>query len=356
MLLIAQIPLADARPFVGRDVRRLQRPRFDLGFDPRRADFLRSFGALEERPAGLPGDWPSEDLYCRAGRAIQIDPAALQHLKGPARGPGQFVPTMRRLLSDSDAVGRAELWLARVPRRPLRRPMTARNVESLLEAFAALPVDCRNGSGFTPATVRTMGDHLAAQVLVSTTERAAQPDGFAPQNWWVTAGRPLLMLQYAEEELSALPGAATAVPVDGRGMTLHHLKVGHELTWLIGVGPRGNTARLRELRLHLMRLHCEHEVARIVVEHCDGRLVGSKALQRYLKRTAKLIGRTKFYGHRPSATLKVAYDSTEQATAAPRVTLEQGIKRALRQCREQREASASAVAEVAPRRFPIQPR
>lgn len=341
MLLIAQIPLADARPFVQGPVGRLDRPRFDLGFDPQRADFLRSFGAIKERPAGLPADWPSEDLYCRATRAIQVDPTALERLKGVARGPGQFVPTVRRLLSDSDAVGRAELWVAHVPRRPLRRPMPARDVECLLRAFAAMPVGCRSANELTPTTVLEMGRPLAAQVLASTTKRPAPAGALAPQGWWLSAGRPLLMFQYAVEEISALPPAAIAVPVDDRDITLHHMSVGEELAWLIGVDRRANTARLRELRLHLMRLHCEHQVARLMVTHFANRLLAaSPALRHYFKRTRKLIGRTKFYGHPPSATLQAAYGYAEQASAGPRVTLEQGLTTAVRDCRRQEKADA----------------
>jgi hypothetical protein len=348
MLLIAQVPLADARPFVNGDVRRLERPRFDLRFEPRekpkKPDFLRSFGALEQRRPGLPRDWPSEDRYCRAGRAIQIDTAALERLKGPARGPGQFVPSMRRLLSDSNAVGRTELWLTRVPRRPLRRPMSDHQVEALLAAFATMPVGCRSGKHITKSTVLAMGPLLAAQALTSTTQRFKPPDGFATQDWWVTAGRPLLMLQYAEEEVLALPPQAIAVPVESKHMTLHYMTVADEGTWLIGVGPRANTARLRELRLHLMRLHCEDEVAGILVEHFAGRrIAASEDLQRYLKRSLKLIKRTKFYGRPPSATLKVAYEYAEQVVAGPRVTLEQSLKKALRECRKQRKAAATEI-------------
>ncbi len=341
MLLVAQVPLADARPFEHDEVRRLTRPRFDLGFDPQSAGFVRSFGALQERAPGLPADWPAEDLYCHAARAVQIDTAQLKVLKRSTGGPGQFVPVMRRLLSNGEAVGRAEIWLARTPRHPLRQPMTDRDVEHLLEDFATMRVGCRSGDRLTEATVLTMGKLLAAQVLASTTKRSEQPDGFAPKGWWVTPGRPLLLFQYAHGDVAALPFAATAVPVDNATMTLHHMSVGGELVWLVGLSARANTARVRELRLHLMRLHCEHEVARMMVTHIiDDRLVATDGLEHYLERTSGLLSRTLFYKHPPSATLKIAYQYAEHVTAAQRSTLEQRVDEQLENCRETVRAAA----------------
>jgi hypothetical protein len=343
MLLLAQVPLADARPFEREDVRRLPRPRFDLLFDPQSADFVRSFGPLRERALGLRIDWPFENLYCQAARAIRIDMAQLRALKRPSGGPGHLTPVIRRLLSDSKIVGRAELGLARVPPHPLREPMAGDDVERLLEDFAHMPVSCPRGDELVRTTVRTMGDVLADQILASTT-RHSKAEAFTPKSWWVTAGRPLLMFQYAQQEVATLPGAATAVPVNSATMTLHHMTIGNELTWLIGLSPRTNMARLRELRLHLMRLHCEHQVAHIMVRHIAyRRLEATDDLEHYLERTSGLLHRTSFYGHTPSATLKIASQYMEQATAADRATLEHGLDSALSECRAAVRAGAKAL-------------
>lgn len=328
MLLAVQIPLADARTFESSPTHRLPRPRFDLGFDPDGAEFLRSFGPVCERAPGLPADWPSEDLYCHADRGLKLDVAELRRLKRSVRGSGHFTPIARRILSDGKATARAELWLSDAPQGDRSAPLAADDVHRLLEGFSAMKVRCRNPHRTVDTTTASMGPVVAAQLLASSTRRSGVPHDFVPKPWWITSGRPVFLLQYAPHEITELPATAIELATPASGVRLHHVRIGDRLVWLVGTLPGTERLLQRELRLHLLKLHCAREVTRRMLLHLADERLRHADMKWYLEKALGLMSRKRFHRFDPSPTLKLAYKYEEQVSGAQRRSLEEKLREA----------------------------
>jgi hypothetical protein len=360
VFLAAQIPIADLRPFVRDDTRKLGRPRFTHGFNVNQPEFLRAFGALAEQEPGLPTDWPSENLYCHAARGLRLQPAVLQALSATVGGPGHFVTAFRRYLSNGGAVGRLELGIDHAPRTARVPPLDAAAVARLVHAAAGLKVDVRAKDAIPRVAFADAGPLLAAQLLSSSTEWSATAPGWRPEAWWIAPGRPLLVVEYAPGEVTALPGDAQPVAIDVPGVTLHfqQLSAAHRGTrvWLAELGPDLTPQALRALRLHLLRLHSEREAIRIVLEAiADQRVPIPPDLPRddelvlYLEDALGFLERKRVYGHEQSALLRAAYASDETMTGNDRETLLREVGKTYRRIHDRVEAFTEPVS------YPLMP-
>jgi hypothetical protein len=357
-----QIPLADVRLYLS-DTKKLHVPDYLLGPDEGAAEFLRNFGRFEPRRRGAGDDWPAENVYCRAARGVRFAEGGLPILEEPPGSQGRFECAYRRYLSNGKAVSRIELGLVRRSRRPL--PQTqAQQVRGLLERVLHLPVRIRTENGFHDARLIEAGAPLARQVLRSTTNWKAADREFTPEDWWVTSGRVLLLLEYAPDEVDGLPGLARPAPTDIPGLKLHHVSFtdGTRIAraWLLEIEPTADFERVRQIRLHLMRMHTEREVLRQVLRQIAKKRLALPAtpqerseLLDYVEKSLGFLERTSVYGNPQSELLKTAYGYDDLFTGDDRVSLLQALGDVRRHLRERLDAAAPDVDDDDEQRYQL---
>jgi len=348
MFVAFQVPLADARPYLD-TVNKLAVPNFLLGPDETREEFMRNFGPFEWRRRDPGEDWPAENVYCRATRGVRFAPGALATLDQNVN----FECAFRRYLSNGKAVARIEIGLVRRA-RGRRPPLDGDGLRQLLQRAFQLPVRVRSASGFEGVTLMDAGQLLAQHVLRSTTNWQAAGPSFRPEDWWVTPGRVLALLEYRPEEVEAVPRLARRVESTIPGLELHHVSFtdGRRITraWLMMVDPSAELARVREIRLHLFRLHAEREGLRQILRQIDrGRLAlpaakeeGSELLG-YFEKSLGFLQRKSVYGNPQSELLKTAYEFDDLFTGGDRTSLLSQLGDVARHLRERLAAAAPDV-------------
>lgn len=357
MFVALQQPFADGRPFIGSDSRKLALPTFALGIDVNQSQFLRGFGLFDERRPGVPSDWPAEDVFCGAARGVRLAADALAALDDQVAAPGHFVCAFRRFLSNGEAVSRIEIGIGRRPSGARGAPMDGEQLVRFLQTCLRLPIHFRSRNATVSAELVSAGSKLARHVLNSST-RWKDAEGFEPIPWWVTPGRLLVLLEYSPHEIASLPELARPVALETEDLALHHLGFRRETrfarVWLLGIRPGANRDRLRGIRLHLLRLHCEREAVGAILRHISqGRLPLPAAktprtpLLGYLENAMGFLERGKVYGHDQSQLLDIAYGYDDLVTGAQRATLREELGRIYRSLAERvdREASAANAGE-----------
>jgi hypothetical protein len=352
MFVAFQIPLADARPYVG-GVNKLAVPNYLLGPDETREEFMRNFGPFEWRRQDPGDDWPAENVYCRAARGLRFVEGALSTLEKDTGNRVSFECAFRRYLSNGKAVARIEIGLARRARTP-RAPLDGEGVRELMQRAFQLPVRVRGASGFDEVALMDAGPLLAAHVMRSTTHWKAAGSSFKPADWWVTPGRVLALLEYRPDEVSDVPARARKVQTTIPGLELHHVSFqkGRRITraWLMQVDPSAERARVREIRLHLFRLHAEREALRQILRQIAQDNLALSAdtdasgdLRSYFEKSLGFLRRTSVYGQPQSELLKTAYEFDNLFTSGDRASLLAALGDVGRHLRERLDAAAPDV-------------
>lgn len=301
-------PVVDLRPFLpDQAVARLTRPLWPT--PTARQDFLRASGPVRPRLQGGVDEWAGEDNFASASMALRL-PDQLRHQRiGTDEAPCIVSHVFRRFYC-SGVVGRFEIGF-RI-QRDTRAALTAAATAQLIAACASLPVRLRGASDTRP--LLTAGAGLARHFLGASTDRKA---GISPQPWWVAAGQPALLIEYAAADgLASLPHARVVSSARVGAEVLQHawLEIaGQRLsTWLLRRDAAGaSPEELRKLRIHLVRLHCERECLRLVLEATAQQRLGNSLdqaheLNDYLDRTLPLVSRPTSHGVEQSQLLDVA--------------------------------------------------
>lgn len=310
-------PIADLRPLLpDRDVARLLRPLWPT--PTARRDFVRSSGAVKPRLQGGADEWAGEDNFADASLALRL-PNQLRHQAvGQAQAASTIGHVFRRFYC-SGIVGRYEVGF-RVTRHS-SAPLSPTETAQWLAATTTLPVRLRRQTHTQP--LLKAGSDLAQQFLNASTDRKAASQ---PEAWWVAAGEPALLVEYrGEDGLSPLPHARVVSSARVGAEVLHHawLEIeGQRLsTWLLRRDdPAIQADELRKLRIHLVRLHCERECLRLVLEAAMQQRLGQTVpqadeLDDYLDQSLPLVTRPVSHGVEQSQLIEVARSAW--ATALP---------------------------------------
>jgi hypothetical protein len=250
VLIVCQFPFADLRPFLATDPHRLKDPPFPVPTPGRH--FLRSTGQVKLRRRGVPRVWPEDGRYCEARSAIKLMGISGQGNAGAWENACQGA--FRRFYSDGRSTVRFELGLA----------VEEEACEHLADVAAAtleLPVRIPDvGSGHVDVPLFRAGPPLGRHLLDSTTEVTAQ--GTNTKDWWVAPGRPLLLVEYPAAWYDGFEPPGRAIrQLESKGITLRHARLEHRgdslSAWFVGISCHVDREVLRELRLHLLRLHAE---------------------------------------------------------------------------------------------------
>lgn len=323
MLVIAQLPMADVRPFLPVQTHRLERPRWGAPLSPdHTSGFVRNVGELRRRRGGGDMSWENEGFYCDARRALRLPSDLPRQAFGPADAPiAAFKGSSRagsRRYYTSGPIVRIEVGLSRIwgPHK-----LASHGLNQFLESVLNLPLHVRDATDPQPQPLHAIGPLLGALVLASTTRRTTDAT-FRPESWWVSPGRPVLFVEYHAGEIADPPatGSEVYLPPD-YGLRLYHWWTSfdhHDVqAWLLRRTIDSDRDALRRIRVHLMRLHAELECAIQVLRLAydeDGNAKVSPpsgtheaaVLGDYLARLQRLLGKQTVYGHPQEPILEAA--------------------------------------------------
>lgn len=364
LLIVFQFPFADIRRFIGGDHYRLAIPAFPFGQPGR--DFIRSTGQIKSRRRGTPRVWPEDGTYCDAKSAIR-----LLGISGQGHGQQHSLPdtwwldsvrcAFRRYYFDGCCNARIEVGLASTfelfpwsdqfwwTNATTRRVSAARFVQTLLDIPVRVPhiverttTDGKSDKRRQDVQTRLAdaGRPLGKHLLAATT--SILPQAIATQDWWISPGRPLILVEYDASLKPDLPPGRPVRQLEDDGIFLHHSRVEHGATsvgaWFVGLDQDRDRAKLRELRLHLLRLHAELQSMMGVLRAARaGKLPtepGTEAfdeLQRFLNHALRLLQSRSRHALPQSALLDAALDAVDAMPEAETALLMHELSGARRQ-------------------------
>ena len=282
MLLSVHFPCADARGFLPQLGGRLRRPQWDLP-DPNN-DFVRHFGPLRIRVKGGSKLFVGESTVCRADGALRF----------PSWRESQLRCVFRGFYADGSALAKFDVGVAGVrERRPSEK---TRKAEEIVRRVAELAVTVPLADTHARSRLGQVGPQLARAYLRAST--SAKLSGVVA-DWSVRGGSPVITVLHGRRDRLLLPTDATVIPASAehRGLELAHWWLHFAGTqrrvFSIGYGydygDVADYAFARQLRIDLVRLHCEREALRLVLTMVStGQLAPaprspeSDALQTYL--------------------------------------------------------------------------
>lgn len=274
MLIKAQFPITDVRSFLGSETGKLDSPFFPL-LDSDKPEFLRHFGVAKERYRGGAAQLPEEDKYCTADRALRLDHFhdkifGLNHL-AVARCPS------RRFFSNG-VLGRFEIAFSLKGGIDSKQQSLTRLIH-LVERTLSLKIrfDAPDSDYGKVFDLQFIGDKIAADGYLRSSTGHPH-DGSVRQDWWVTAGNPVVLIEYCRgfnhPDIEGLPSVEgckiLGVHLSHRWLQREGRDVG---VWFLGRSADSNDAQIRTLRQIILRMHAEYEG---------------------LKKTLRLIGQKKF--------------------------------------------------------------
>lgn len=319
-----RLPIADARGFSSNpDV--AQSVRLPVAWD--QGQFVRGFGEITRRPAGTVGPWSHEAAFADLARTLLFDNAPIEAFN--RKFPDLSVLKIRKrawmALPDSSALIDVDVALQVAPQGARRRNYPRRGQFSMVEIShavaqaAALPVRVRSaGRSVDPVRLLMAGSPLASRFAFHTSASESSTAGI------VRAGRTTVVLEapgqipcdannFRSEQLSVsgINLVSFDVRVDGGGDVRCHVLWDQS-------GSKGNRKKIRELRIHILRLHSIHELMRHLassvvtsskaeISDAEG-TPGFDALQQTLLSCVRtVLSRERPGGARPEAILDTAF-------------------------------------------------
>lgn len=310
MLVVAQQPIIDVRGMVRDTTGRIRAP--DWKWLPVHEDeFVRGLGSIKERWLKGVQPWSGEAYFVDAAQTLRFESTA-QWCNSLG---GAFQPVFRRYFSDG-TVGRLEIGL-RTPRR------LGPKVDCSPAAIAidAMSLSMRLGDD-SPVPFVEMGPRFAQFLLEATTLTDTERRPPALETWWVLAGSPLVVCELAVDEIRSDAAAATPSQLAGSrgGALIEHrwLTVARRRVslWFVVAGPTASPDVMRRLRVHISRMHAEHEAFRVVLRLCDNEQLdigASGEVRSYINERAGLLLRRQFAGFPQRDLLELVLDDWETA-------------------------------------------
>lgn len=325
MLITVQFPLADLRPFVAAETRRLKAPDFPT---PRAdVDFIRSFGRVARREEGGLAEFAGEDIFCDAARAIRFD--ATFSIRA-ALGLGHRYCAFRRYFSDGSGVTRMEIGVGFGNRK-------VDDLTKLLTETLELPVTIGRGDKAEKTTLLRADRPLARMVLRASTK--AQQD-FKPQSWWITPTEPAVLVEYSldREPIQLPPGFQDIEHPAAKGIELAYdrMEIGGRAVgvWLFGTRDAHDRDYRHRLRLTLLRLHAQREVVKEVLRAINADKLEvvrtkpedppdhpSNLLQEFLTETIARMDRAEYAGVKQTELLRAAEEMQDAPLTGERAAI-----------------------------------
>jgi hypothetical protein len=358
MLLVAQFPLSDARPFANDRAWRLPVPDWPAPRTFNNPQFVQHFGAATQRRKGADSAWGDEAAFCRAHHAVALPD--LRRTKLGAEGAAVSVDcAFRRLFVDqSNVVVRVEVGLANARHTPLRADLGATGLLAFAESALELPVRVPDTAiAAIAAPLATQGRRLAKLYEFATTARKHR-DSRAPR--LVEDGLPMLVVELADGEPFPVPAEASSVDpgqIGGARAAFIWLmsSAGRLPVWFLNRGE-ASEAHIRSLRLCLLRLHAEQQSLDLVIKQLRRGSIqyvrddDPGGLSDYLNQATKRISRPTWGGISQSAIVD-AFGAAEPVRYDDSAGLMDRLEGARRQVAEKvdaywRERTATRISQV----------
>lgn len=334
MFIAIQFPLVDCRAFVNSDTNRLSLPAWPLPMLDK--EFIRASGIVRERPRGGLESWPGEEIYCSANRAIRFFPfLSRQRIK--LGKDVSFICVFRRFLRNGEALSRVELgFLIREDRDPPQFfPADSQDFVDLINGCLSIRVRIPSADGAdTTCELYKCREQLAKHYLQATTQRI-NSELAETEDWWLSPGNPLMLIEYKLNEMCELPKHAKPIIINtldtGFSGSLNHYAIekgGKRLgVWFLDIS-KDNPEIIRRIRLHLFRIHAERECLKQILRllilgslQPRTRTEASNNLQWYLKDSTRSLSREARYGLSQSALLKEMLKVEDIVSRGERATL-----------------------------------
>lgn len=335
MFVALQFPFIDVRPFLQTETGRLTLPDWK-SLQPD-IDFVRSFGLVKRRLRGGIIEWPGEEMYCRALRALRFVNASAKLPADMSRGAAAAVQhiAFRRFLADGAALARFEIGFAyRTAQQKVVR-LRSKDFIALVRFVLSQEVVVPHDSAHKSCTLGEASQFLAKHYLRASQSLKAPP----PEDWWVAPGNTLLLLEYDtwEADVRGFPKHVRKVEskiLQKAEIDLAHMWAeykGKEVgVWLLGYhsADKANRDLLRRLRLSLFRLHAEREtmgrvfrlVGRKKIETKKG-TAQTELLQAYIDNGMRILSKQSYEGLPQSDILDAAYQAEDLVSEGERATL-----------------------------------
>lgn len=274
-------------------------------------EFIRGSGIVKRRQRGGLASWSGEEIYCTAKRALRFRPLLRYQPVGALGNSVSLDSAFRRFLFNGEVVSRVELGFRVVSSKNSENPFPLRRQEvlDLIEGCLSIKVNVQSTSRVPiSCDLLNCGQHLAKHYLQSTT-RSIDGKLAQTEDWWVSPGTPLLLIDYKDYEINMLPKYARLVAVhedSSDSPALHYCRI--ERTGMrLGVWFLGDFWKdldlARRIRLHIFRFHAEKEclqqVLRLIIQdrlQFGVRTESSNNLQQYLLGCNKLFSKKLRFG------------------------------------------------------------
>lgn len=344
-------PVADLRPLLPDvDAKRLTRPLWPTPSAGH--DFLRSSGMIWPRLQGGAEEWAGEDNFADAALALRLPDRLRSRVFGLEETACTLSHVFRRFYS-SGIVCRFEMGFR--ARRARAGSLDAAGTVRLLAATSCVPARVRRLAHAQPLVA--VGADLARQYLIGSSDRKSEK---ALSEWWVAAGNPAMIVEYDRGDRIAPPPHARVVSSARVGATvLHHawLEIAERRVscWMLRCDdPAARTSEFRKLRIHLVRLHCERECLRLVLEAASRQrlartLPQADELDDYLAGSLPLLTKPVSHGVEQSQLLDAAKSAWETALPGQSASFEALAQKTSKQVARyirRSEAAASVVTQI----------
>jgi len=325
MFIAFQIPFADERSFLPDLGKRLTWPTWPFPISGR--EFVRGFGQVRDRRRGGIENWIGEDVYCRARSAVTFDPSLDLQLLGPRLAPQRPTCVFRRLLANGGPVARLEIGL-RILSRQGKWLIDGTECLELVRSCLKVSVRVPSAKNLEQAyELCCIGEPLARHYLNSSTPRVSGENSIT-EDWWITPGDPVLLIESRQGEVSSLPRTARFVrQLDFAEITIHHFRVEYRsratAVWFLQIAENGDFDVVRRLRIHLLRLHAEIETLKTIFRAVIRQRLNPKtdSIQRYFQQSLRLLMHKQSHGFRQSEILRAALEWQELVSPGERETL-----------------------------------
>lgn len=337
MFVALQFPFVDVRPFIQTETGRLSVPDWQE-LKPDR-DFIRSFGLVKRRLRGGVIEWPGEELYCRALRALRFVNSYTKLPADMAVGAAeasQYI-AFRRFLADGCALARFEIGLGYREKNTRQRDVRLRSKDfiSLVRFVLSQKVSVTHDSAQKTCELAEASEYIAGHYLHASQSLKAA----APEDWWVAPGDTLLLLEYDTGDTDVRGFPKHARPVQSDVLKKANIDLAHMWAeykgkqvgvWLLGYDgdDKANRDLLRRLRLSLFRLHAERESMKRVFRLIARKQIEVKKdtpqterLQDYIHNATRILSKQTYEGLPQSAILDAAYQAEDLVGAGERATL-----------------------------------
>jgi len=312
-------------------------------------DFIRWFGATKKRFQGGLKDWVGEDYYCLAERGIRFEQSFPKKTFGFKEKRIRLDCTFRRFFCpyENRIVSRVELGFSRAEgwnsssNEPIANSCpTKLNAVDILEIVKdildiniyihAFDDDHKKREEAKKCALQRSGEFLAKEYLhLTTSHQGLLNSEIEMKSWWVTNGTPMLLIELPKDNLgsdscsskdnegfkyqitqSSLEDieATKIEATDIEGIEVWHFRAMPINVWMLLydssiMNDLSKKAKLREIRLHLSRLHAEWECLKIAfhkiitgeIRTTRGEPM-SQVLQDYLTDSYKRLSKPERYG------------------------------------------------------------